>query len=54
MHEVVAYLSSRGMPLVHELRVVEEDVRFGLPHELIELARKSGKRLVGTVEPAGR
>jgi hypothetical protein len=24
--------------------VVEEDVRFGLPHELLEIARESGKR----------
>jgi hypothetical protein len=24
---------------VREFRVVEEDVRFGLPHELLEIAR---------------
>ncbi|HEV8307516.1 MAG TPA: 4-hydroxy-3-methylbut-2-enyl diphosphate reductase [Methylomirabilota bacterium] len=45
VHEVVEYLSSRATPVVRELNVVEEDVRFGLPHELIELARQSGKRL---------
>jgi len=28
--------------------VVEEDVRFGLPHELIEIARLSGKRLAAS------
>jgi 4-hydroxy-3-methylbut-2-enyl diphosphate reductase len=40
VHEVVRYLESRGMPSVRELRVVEEDVRFGLPHELLEIARQ--------------
>lgn len=40
VHEVVRYLEARGMPSVRELRVVEEDVRFGLPHELIEIARQ--------------
>jgi 4-hydroxy-3-methylbut-2-enyl diphosphate reductase len=45
VREVVEYLSSRATPVVRELNVVEEDVRFGLPHELIEIARLSGKRL---------
>ncbi len=45
VREVVAYLSSRTSPAVRELNVVGEDVRFGLPHELLEIARLSGKRL---------
>jgi 4-hydroxy-3-methylbut-2-enyl diphosphate reductase len=40
VREVVRCLESRGMPGVRELRVVEEDVRFGLPHELLEIARQ--------------
>ncbi|MBI3456257.1 MAG: 4-hydroxy-3-methylbut-2-enyl diphosphate reductase [Candidatus Rokubacteria bacterium] len=43
VHEVVRYLSFRATPVVRELNVVAEDVRFGLPHELIEIARESGK-----------
>ncbi len=45
VREVVAYLSSRTSLAVRELNVVGEDVRFGLPHELFEIARLSGKRL---------
>jgi 4-hydroxy-3-methylbut-2-en-1-yl diphosphate reductase len=45
VREVVEYLSFRTTPVVRELNVVEEDVRFGLPHELIEIARLAGKRL---------
>ena len=51
VREVVAYLSSRKMPVVRELNVVEEDVRFGLPHELIEIARQSGKQLAASARP---
>jgi 4-hydroxy-3-methylbut-2-enyl diphosphate reductase len=40
VREVVDYLGSRGGPAVREFRVVEEDVRFGLPHELLEIARQ--------------
>jgi len=39
VREVVDYLRTRGAPAVREFRVVEEDVRFGLPHELLEIAR---------------
>jgi 4-hydroxy-3-methylbut-2-enyl diphosphate reductase len=39
VREVVEYLGARGAPTVREFRVVEEDVRFGLPHELLEIAR---------------
>jgi 4-hydroxy-3-methylbut-2-enyl diphosphate reductase len=41
VREVVDYLRARGAPTVRELRVVEEDVRFGLPHELLEIARQN-------------
>jgi hypothetical protein len=30
---------------VREVHVVEEDVRFGLPRELEDIARQTGKRL---------
>jgi 4-hydroxy-3-methylbut-2-enyl diphosphate reductase len=44
VREVVDYLGTRGAPAVREFRVVEEDVeedvRFGLPHELLEIARQ--------------
>src|SRR5581483_870279 len=40
VREVVQWLEARGMPAVRELRVVEEDVRFGLPQELLEIARR--------------
>ena len=45
VREVVLYLGSRSAAPVRELTVVEEDVRFGLPPELIEIARESGKQL---------
>jgi 4-hydroxy-3-methylbut-2-enyl diphosphate reductase len=48
VRQVVDYLSARATPVVRELHVVEEDVRFGLPHELLEIARRSGKGLVAT------
>ena len=51
VREVVVYLSSSKMPVVRELNVVEEDVRFGLPHELIEIARQSGKQLAASARP---
>jgi 4-hydroxy-3-methylbut-2-enyl diphosphate reductase len=40
VREVVQYLESQGKPAVRELRVVDEDVRFGLPQELLEIARQ--------------
>jgi len=40
VREVVEYLETRGHPAVREFRVVEEDVRFGLPQELLEIARQ--------------
>ena len=44
VREVVDYLQSRGTPVSREFHVVEEDVRFGLPHELLEIAREAGVR----------
>jgi 4-hydroxy-3-methylbut-2-enyl diphosphate reductase len=43
--EVVEALSSRHAVKVQEVHVVEEDVRFGLPRELEEIARQSGRPL---------
>jgi 4-hydroxy-3-methylbut-2-en-1-yl diphosphate reductase len=40
VREVVDYLGTRCAAAVREFRVVEEDVRFGLPHELLEIARQ--------------
>jgi len=48
---VVDYLSAQGTPPVRELNVVDEDVRFGLPHELIELGRRPGPRPAVTPSP---
>jgi 4-hydroxy-3-methylbut-2-enyl diphosphate reductase len=49
VREVVAYLETRGRTAVRELRVVDEDVRFGLPHELLEIARQ--KQAAETAAP---
>jgi 4-hydroxy-3-methylbut-2-enyl diphosphate reductase len=52
VREVVDYLSARK-PGVREFHVVEEDVRFGLPHELLELARAAGKPLPSGTATSG-
>ena len=44
--EVVEELRRRHGAGVREVRVVEEDVRFGLPRELEEMARSAGKQPV--------
>jgi 4-hydroxy-3-methylbut-2-enyl diphosphate reductase len=43
VREVVTFLQAQGRTAVRELNVVEEDVRFGLPHELMEMSRQSGR-----------
>ena len=43
--EVVEALQQAGRVAVREVHVVEEDVRFGLPRELEDIARQSGKAL---------
>ncbi|HWM79469.1 MAG TPA: hypothetical protein VNS56_17945, partial [Methylomirabilota bacterium] len=43
--EVVEALQRERGALVREVHVVEEDVRFGLPRELEDIARQTGKRL---------
>jgi 4-hydroxy-3-methylbut-2-enyl diphosphate reductase len=45
VEEVVSELRRHHATPVREVRVVEEDVRFGLPRELDELARRSGRML---------
>jgi 4-hydroxy-3-methylbut-2-enyl diphosphate reductase len=52
VREVVDYLSARK-PGVREFHVVDEDVRFGLPHELLELARVAGKPLAPSAPASG-
>jgi 4-hydroxy-3-methylbut-2-enyl diphosphate reductase len=52
VREVVDYLSARK-PGVREFHVVDEDVRFGLPHELLELARAAGKPLASGAPTSG-
>jgi 4-hydroxy-3-methylbut-2-enyl diphosphate reductase len=51
VREVVDYLAVRSAVLVRELSVVEEDVRFGLPHELLELARRADERAATGTHP---
>jgi 4-hydroxy-3-methylbut-2-enyl diphosphate reductase len=41
--DVIGALGQAGETGVREVRVVEEDVRFGLPHELEDIARRAGK-----------
>jgi len=43
--EVVEEVRHARPAEVREVHVVEEDVRFGLPHELEEMARRAGKTL---------
>ncbi|MBI1727964.1 MAG: 4-hydroxy-3-methylbut-2-enyl diphosphate reductase, partial [Candidatus Rokubacteria bacterium] len=43
--EVVEALQHAGRVAVREVHVVEEDVRFGLPRELEDIARQGGKAL---------
>src|SRR5262249_38958310 len=43
--EVVEELRRMHAAEVREVRVVEEDVRFGLPRELEDIARQAGKTL---------
>src|SRR6266571_5027843 len=43
--EVVQALQQAGRVAVREVHVVEEDVRFGLPRELEDIARQGGKTL---------
>ncbi len=45
--DVVEELRRRHGARVREVRVVEEDVRFGLPRELEDIARRAGKALPG-------
>jgi 4-hydroxy-3-methylbut-2-enyl diphosphate reductase len=45
VEDVVRELRRHTTAPVREVRVVEEDVRFGLPRELDELARRSGREL---------
>ena len=42
VHEAVEALRRMGAVEAREVHVVEEDVRFGLPHELVEIARQEG------------
>jgi 4-hydroxy-3-methylbut-2-enyl diphosphate reductase len=42
--DVITALGRVGETGVREVRVVEEDVRFGLPHELEDIARRVGKQ----------
>jgi 4-hydroxy-3-methylbut-2-en-1-yl diphosphate reductase len=44
VRELVQFLEASGASTTRELRVVEEDVRFGLPHELLEIAREPNKQ----------
>ena len=43
--EVVEALQHAGGVTVREVHVIDEDVRFGLPRELEDIARQGGKTL---------
>jgi 4-hydroxy-3-methylbut-2-enyl diphosphate reductase len=43
--EVIEFLQHQQAGDVHEVRVVDEDVHFGLPRELEEIAREAGRPL---------
>jgi Penicillin tolerance protein len=43
--EVVEALQRERVAEVREVHVVEEDVRFGLPRELEDIARRTGRTL---------
>jgi 4-hydroxy-3-methylbut-2-enyl diphosphate reductase len=45
VREAVGALSRMEAVKVREVRVIDEDVRFGLPHELEEIAGETGKTL---------
>jgi len=45
VREAVRALQKTGVAIVREVNVVEEDVRFALPHELVEVAGDAGKAL---------
>jgi 4-hydroxy-3-methylbut-2-enyl diphosphate reductase len=45
VREAVRALQKMGVAAVREVNVVEEDVRFALPNELVEIARDTGKAL---------
>jgi 4-hydroxy-3-methylbut-2-enyl diphosphate reductase len=52
--EVVEFLRSRATPVLKELSVVDEDVRFGLPPELLEITRQAGQPGVPAPPSAAR
>ena len=52
VHEAVEALRRLGAAEVREVNVVDESVRFGLPHELEEIAWQSGKPLPPRVAAA--
>ena len=45
VREAVLALQRMGVASVREVHVVEENVRFGLPNELVQIANKAGKIL---------
>jgi 4-hydroxy-3-methylbut-2-enyl diphosphate reductase len=52
VHEAVEALKRMGAVTVREVHVVDENVRFGLPRELEEIARELGRSLPARVPPA--
>jgi 4-hydroxy-3-methylbut-2-enyl diphosphate reductase len=52
VHEAVEALKQMGALAVREINVVDENVRFGLPRELEEIARELGKPLPARLPPA--
>jgi 4-hydroxy-3-methylbut-2-enyl diphosphate reductase len=54
VHEAVQALRRFGVVEVREVNVVDEHVRFGLPQELEEIARQTGKTLPPRVAAASQ
>jgi len=52
VHEAVEALRRMGAVSVREVNVVDENVRFGLPRELEEIAQELGRPLPARVPPA--
>ena len=51
VHEAVEALKRMGSVTVREVHVVDENVRFGLPRDLEEIARELGRSLPARVPP---
>jgi 4-hydroxy-3-methylbut-2-en-1-yl diphosphate reductase len=54
VEQVVEYLTSEGYTNLQEVEVMPENVRFGLPPEIVEAVNTNPKPLVGIESLAGQ